>query len=106
MIEAGKLDRRITLQRATATQDDAGQPISTWSTLAEVWAQVTPLAVREPFQADQRAAWVDHKFKIRYRSDVGPLNRVLYAGRTYDVVGVQELGRREGLELMAYARGE
>lgn len=106
MIAAGKLDRRITLQRATSSQDEAGQSIPAWSKVAEVWAQVLPLAAREPFQADQRAAWVDTKFVIRYRADVGPLDRVLYGGRTYDVVGVQEIGRREGLELLAYARAE
>lgn len=106
MMQAGLLDRRVTLQQATYAQDGAGTPVPTWATVAEVWGRVEPMTVREPFQAEQEAAWVDTKVTIRHRSDVGPKWRITHGGRTYDILGVRELGRREGLEILASARAE
>ncbi|MCA9467679.1 MAG: head-tail adaptor protein, partial [Nitrospira sp.] len=42
----------------------------------------------------------------RYRADLTPIDRLSYAGRTYDVTGVVEIGRREGLEIYSKARAE
>jgi SPP1 family predicted phage head-tail adaptor len=54
----------------------------------------------------QTVAEVDTRFKIHYRTDVSPLDRVVCAGTTYDVKGVLEIGRREGWEIYATARAE
>ncbi len=37
-------------------------------------------------------------------SDIDPKDRVRFEGRVYDIVGVKEIGRREGLEITAVAR--
>ena len=81
---------------------------STWSVFAEVWAEQVPLQGRELFAAQQVAARVDTRFRLRWRADVTPeATRVVDAdGRVFDIVSVLELGRREGLEVMATARGE
>lgn len=106
---AGSLDRRITIQARTDTQDGAGQAVATWADAATVWARWEPFQVREPFTDQQFAAFIDSRFIIRRRPSLIPspkTHRVSYDGKTYDIAGVREIGRREALELLCYARAE
>ena len=105
-MRSGRLDRRLTLQRRTLTENDYGEPVETWTTLATVWAEKIPVRGSERYVAMQTVAEVDTRFKIRYRTDVSPLDRVVCAGITYDVQGVIEIGRREGWEILARGRAE
>lgn len=102
-MRAGKMDRLITIQTFTTTQNDYGEPVETWTTLASVWAERVPMSGREAFAADQLAALSLVKFKIRYRSDVDTKNRILDAGSYYDIRSVGIIGRNEGLEITAEA---
>jgi SPP1 family predicted phage head-tail adaptor len=108
-IHAGTLDRRIVLQRATTSQDETGQEIETWSTLATVWASWRRASARETLAAAEVAAAVTDIFVIRWWSgvaDLNPKDQVQYAGRTYDIADVAEIGRREGLQINAVARSD
>lgn len=105
-MRAEKMDRRIAIQRATAVRNEFGEDILTWATLAEVWAAVEPVSDGERWRAAEVAAHVTTRFRIRWGWDVTVQDRVLYDGREYDIVGVKEIGRREGQELTASARGE
>jgi len=109
MIAAGKMDRRITLQRVVETRDSAsGEVVETGEELAQVWAQREPLRATERFQASQFAAKADTRFRIRYRTGVEPKGMRILAddGRLYDITGVLEHGRKEELEILAWARAE
>lgn len=110
MLAAGDLDRRIRIEQATETQapDGSGEPETTWATVAEVWAQKDPLGGRELFTAQQVAAKVDTRFRLRWRNDVRPerMRIVDEDLRLYDIQAVQEIGRRDGLLLLTSARGE
>jgi SPP1 family predicted phage head-tail adaptor len=106
---AGRLDRRITILRATVAADEFNEQVETWGTLAVVWAQATPVMDAERQRAGETLASKAYRFTIRYSSDVAavdPRDRVTFDGRTYDVQGVKEIGRREGLEITATARAE
>ena len=105
-MNAGKLDRRITLQRKSMTFNDAGEPVETWHEIATVWAEKVDMRGSERYTAAQTVAQLDTKFRIRYRQQITPIDRVLCYGRVYDVGGILEIGRREGLELHAKARAE
>jgi SPP1 family predicted phage head-tail adaptor len=102
----GSMDRRITLRVAAVAADAAGQPIETWSDLAVVWGSKQELSGQEPYAAGEKAAEVDAKFIIRYRSDVTPLNRLICNGREYDIINTTEMDRRLALEILARARAE
>ena len=100
-MKAGNLDRRITIQALTATQDGAGQPVETWADLATVWANVQHLRGIEPFQGQEFNAQRKTVFKIRYRDDVDVTCQIIFDGDTYDIFSVNETGRRDGLEISA-----
>lgn len=101
----GSLDRRITIERAGESSRDAmNAPVVTWSTLATRWAQVKPLRSVERFAAHEVAGGAVTTFIIRYLSGLTIKERVVYAGKTYDITDVREIGRKEGQEIDAVAR--
>ena len=105
-MRSGQIDRRITIEQNTAGRDAAGAETESWTALADmpVWAEVRPAAGREFFDAQQIVAEAKVVFRIRYRSDVDHKMRVNYAGNLYDIHGIAELGRQEGLDIMTTAK--
>lgn len=109
MLDAGKLDRKIDLLRATYATDDANESIATWHVLANRSASATAVSDGEKLRASELGATLSMRFKVRWDTsiaDLDPTDRVLYNGRTYDIVGVKEIGRREYFEITAAARAE
>ncbi len=100
----GAVDRRITLQMSTSTQNASGEPVESWSDIATVWAQVTVQSVTEQHEDGQDHATAQADFLVRWRSDVNAGDRVLHAGRVYDISGVNEVGRQEMLSISGVAR--
>ena len=95
-MDAGKLDRRITLQRATTTDDGFGTIESGWTDLATVWAQFLPQSAAERAQAGERASNEKARFRIRKDSiwsDLNATDRLLFEGVAYNLVGVTEPDR-------------
>ncbi len=98
------MDRRVTLERATITLDAFGGETQTWATLAEIWAQAMPVSDGEKWRAAEVSATISTRFRIRWRAGLKVTDRLIYDGRVFDIVGIKELGRREGLEITTSAR--
>lgn len=84
MITAGMLNKRVTIQQlaaASPAQDEYGEPQASWTTFAEVWAAVEPIQGREFWAQQQVQSEVNTRVRIRYRSGVTELMRVLYGSR-------------------------
>lgn len=111
-MRAGPLDRRITLQRYSFTTDPgSGEQVKTWSTLgpASISAAALPVSDSERVASAEVSAEITMRFQIRYDpawDDLNPKDRVSYDNKSFDIVGVKELGRREGLEISAIARAD
>jgi SPP1 family predicted phage head-tail adaptor len=101
-----KMDRLITIQRNTPTINDYGESVANWSDLATVWAQQQTVKALEKWVSQQVKAEIDVKFRIRYRSDVTPMNRLVFEDRVFDIISVSEVGRREALDIIGKARAE
>lgn len=91
---------------AAATALDANNKVKLVIRNYQEWAERRELKGDERWQAQQVVAKVDGKYRIRYRDDVGPLDRLVDGGREYDIHAALEIGRREGLELIVSSRGE
>jgi len=99
----GRLDKKITLQQPTETEDAYGEEISTFSDYATVFASATQTGAREMYQAG-KVSEVDMVFKARYMPAVTEKWRVVCDGVIYEIVGrPKELGRQDGLEIMGRA---
>lgn len=107
-LEPGLLDREIVLQTATTQTDSTtGQEYQDWSD-ETIWAQWIPAGAREAWRARQINSEIAGLFRIYDRSPRPAPNttQIAFDGKTYDVTGVTEIGRGEGLELEVVARGE
>lgn len=104
MTLASKLDRRIVIERRTAATDDYGGPHETFAPLATVWAAVKEADGRE-FLASGSQIVAERKtvFLIRWRA-LETTDRVIYAGRIFDIQSTREIGRRAALEIHATSR--
>jgi SPP1 family predicted phage head-tail adaptor len=103
-MQAGRLDRRVEIQRRTQTQESNGEYVYTWATIATVWATVKDLRGAEFFSARQTNAEVTTRFYVRWIEGVTVLDRILYEGRVYDIAQVSEMARRQGLDILAIAK--
>ena len=86
-IDAGALNKRVTLQRRARTFDAFEDPIGDrWETICACWAAVNSTGAREFWEARAAHAELTHKVTIRWRGDVTADLRVLYGGRVFDVI--------------------
>lgn len=128
-MQAGRLDRFITIQRKTSTLGDDGQPVDTWAQVGVLRRPATAVAVRggEGFDNPQFVAKELTQFWIRWSEEVeflSPLDRIIYPAltddevanspspdvilvrRLYDIQAVHETGRHEGLKIVAERRSD
>lgn len=108
-MRAGRLDRRITIKRKSITQNDFGEEITTWVTVATVWAQKIEARGAERFSAQQFIGHAVTTFRIRWSTTVSEItaeHQISFDGRDFDVTDIREIGRREGIEIDAYASSE
>lgn len=104
-IPIGRMDRVITIEQLTqGVGVEYGEPTQTWSTWKEVWANVYFGGGREFEAARQINAEIDTQFQVRYVAGLAPTMRISYEGRTYDIYRIQEVGRRNRLNIWAKAR--
>ena len=105
----GKLDRLISIRKATYTNDAYGQPIPEYQVVAEVWARFEFEKGRAGFEADTFVGENPVKAIIRYRSDLDSSSstvptissdfQVLYNSKVWFIRSTEEIGRKEGLIL-------
>lgn len=123
-VAAGKLDRKVTIQRKSLTNSDSGEPVETWANLAvRRSASMWPFRATEGFAEPETTSYEQIEFRVRYSSDVAslsPQDRVIYPALTdeqaaddnyeiparsiHDVLGVLEINRREGLKIITRRR--
>lgn len=112
--DAGAMDREVVIQQLAESAGSSGFPVETWTSLGEPeWMEKLSTTGGERFVAAQSAAQVQTRWRMYWREDMDPdsvdvqkKRRLLYQGRIYDITGVIETGRREGIELMTMARSE
>lgn len=104
-MQIGNLDRRVTFQTANHTPDSTGYIGPAYADAFTVWAEVVPQDLRnaEPFVDQTFNPQQVMIFRVRYRTDIDTTMRILHNNEIYDIEMVVEIGRREGLEIVARA---
>lgn len=121
-MRAGRLDRLITIQVRSVEETPSGGTTETWMTLANRRpASVSEVRGDERFSAPQIGATEQKEFRIRYSANVANINprdyRIVYpalsddspedeamANRVYDILATPEIGRNEGIKIIAQRR--
>ena len=75
-----------------------------WADVAHLWAFVRQTGASSSFENDANIQQETRSstFRIFYRSEVSELDRIVYDGLAWGIVGIAELGRRK--ELLVYAQ--
>jgi head-tail adaptor len=118
-MRTGLLDTKITIQRKTVTQTEAGDEVESWATLAaDRWASLEPLRGSERFAGEQIQSSEQVEFRIRWSLDVAtlsPLDRIVVPvtaaidspslqSTVYDILAVGEIQRRREFRIIAARR--
>lgn len=103
-MRAGKLQARIQIERLQELVSDNGMVRKLWLPVLTIRAEVKE-ATTEEFLLNQIVGDKNRAvFLIRYPSvPITTADRLSYAGRAWDIVGLSEIGRRRGLEIRAEA---
>lgn len=103
-MKAGKLQARIQIERLQEVVADNGMVRKVWLPLLLTRAEIKQASTDEyltgPGEVDLNRA----VFLIRYpMQDIQTSDRITYAGRFWNITGLQEIGRRKALEIRVVA---
>lgn len=108
---AGNLDRRIgILVRERARDASTGELVETWNLLGEVWAEKLTERGLQRYVAERLVNEVETGWQMRW--DPGLLDltpdghRVTENSFEFTIISQAEIGRRQGIVILAKARAE
>lgn len=105
-MNAGKLDRRITIQSRTVSRDGMGSRVETWADEATVWAKLETTKGSEGETAEAERGKQTTRWLIRHRVIDSIENRISYKGKICQITGIDEtMGRENYLYVDTYALG-
>lgn len=97
----GTLTDRVQLRRRQVTGEDAGGHDVLFVPIATVWSRVRPLSARQAIVTNGRAVEASHAVVLRFRSDLKPRDRMVFRGRTLEVISAEDMnGRRAYLRCL------
>jgi SPP1 family predicted phage head-tail adaptor len=87
-MRAGRLNSRVSLLAQPDSQDSIGQPVTTWTSYADVWADIRTQSGLETVRGNAAAAVVKTSIRIRRRADVKADHRVQHGTDMYTIKAV------------------
>lgn len=109
-IRAGTLRRRLVIEQRSTSQDTAGEPVATWTTVATVWGDIAPISGRELLTAQAINTEISHQITIRYQaaladSKIMAGRRISYGGRYFNIHAVMNEDERNRVLMILASEG-
>lgn len=112
MTQAGRLDTRITIQRATDATDEQGSAVQSWADRGAVWANAKAapsVTTQERMGETERYGSADYVFTIRHQSrlaDLSASDRIQWRGDSFEILAVFPLpeARPDRIQITARRR--
>lgn len=110
-MNAGKMDRRITIERFSKVKDEFNEDVETWVNLTTVWANRKDVSDGERLSASQVNSSLMSRFTIRSSvksKTITPNDRISYDGGVWDIHGAKETGhgRKRFIEITAMRQSD
>lgn len=93
-MRAGDLRRRVQIGRYVQEQDQYGDLVTAWQTVATVWAAIEALSGQLYFAAQQLATKSDYRVRIRWLDGLQPGMIIKEGSREFTIQAVLD---KEGL---------
>ena len=112
---SGPRDRLITFQRNGGATDAFGGQSEAWATLTvgtwegSEWAEKMDVSDGERWRAGEVSAQVTTRFRTLSHAGTRAVlasDRIAFDGFVYDISGIKEIGRAEGIEFTANRRAD
>lgn len=101
-MQAGKLNRLVTLERMTITYDTYNEPTETWASAGTIWAEVITSGGKEFYAAQKLNAETSAVFRVRYTQKIQVVMRIKWGNRIFQILSLNELdGMRKELLISA-----
>lgn len=101
-MQAGRFNRRCTLQAPGTTQDELGQPIPGWTDVATLWADIRMKSGLESIKAGAPVSVVQASIRVRYRAGITAGMRLVHNLQAFNITAVlPDVGGREYVDLTA-----
>ena len=86
---------KVQLQAPTRTSDGGGGYTESFSTIANLFADIRPQNALERYRQGQVQETVSHRIYIRYRKDIQTNYKILYDNRTFQIKGIKNINERD-----------
>ena len=100
MINAGRLNERVTLQAPTEIRSPMGEVTLSWASAGTVWANVEGMSSRDILQAQQANVIATHRIIMRFRASVNIQYRIVWRDKTMEIASATERQNRTMMELL------
>ena len=102
-MRAGALRHQVVIERPQITRDSAGGEVTTWLSIATVYASVEPISGREWVTANAAGGDLSHRVRMRYTPDLDLTDRLRFNSRIFQVESVINTDERN-VELVVMCR--
>ena len=109
MIAAGPLDRRLQILRAPVVDDGYQTRLGEFAVIGTIWGARRDVSDGERQRSGMIGAEITARFQVRssvFSRAITPKDRLREGGREFDITGIKEIGRQDGLEISARARAD
>jgi SPP1 family predicted phage head-tail adaptor len=104
-MQAGRLRHMVTLQQKTATRDEFGGEIETWTDVLSAFAEIDPWLMRERLTMRRQTGESAIGFRVRSSVTASLGDRLVFDGVNYNVVDIDPSLKHRG-ELLITAVAE
>jgi len=109
MTDPGRLKTRLAVQAPAELDDGQGGVTRAFTTVATVWAAVTPIAARatgDAMAADAEGATARYRIVLRSNFSLTLQHRLVDGARTYRIASLRDLDDRRFIAVDAEVRVE
>jgi SPP1 family predicted phage head-tail adaptor len=100
MIRSGELRERVTIQVSAESRNNLGETTLTWTDFTTRWASVEGVSAREVLLNGQQDINLTHRVRMRYVDGLTQNMRLIWRGRTLEVISLLEHNNRSEHELI------
>ena len=98
MINAGELNKKITIQKMARAKNSFGEYETTWVNIKSAWAKIkqtdSKTDNKEEYFGDQRVTKVMYEFEIRFMPALKTRFRIVYKHMTFDILSINNVGEK------------
>lgn len=104
-MQPGLLKHKVEIKQKSTSVNSFNETVEGYNTtFATLWCDVRSITADKRFNADRDISYRAARFLTYYIAGVTNEMRLSYEGDLWEIIGVAELGFREGLEITAEVR--